>query len=81
MQKYEIKNRYGNHHNGIFIDNILKSPEHKLLKVIIYNIRMNFVINPSKDGSFNQILTCLWSFLSISAFAPIVFCNFAGIQS
>ena len=45
-----------------------------------YIIRMNFVINPSKDWSFNQILVCLWSFLSISAFVSIIFCNFAVEQ-
>ena len=31
----------------------------------------------SKDWSFNQILAYLWSFLSISAFVTINFCNLA----
>ena len=35
---------------------------------------------PSKDWSFNQILAYLWSFLSISAFVSINFCNFAVKQ-
>ncbi len=47
---------------------------------LIYNIRMNLVINPSKDWSFNQILAYLWSFLSISAFVPIIFFNFVVKQ-
>ena len=38
---------------------------------------MNIVMSSSKDWSFNQILACLWSFLSISAFVSINFCNFA----
>jgi hypothetical protein len=38
--------------------------------------RMIFMYSP-KDWSFNQILACLWSFLSISAFVSINFCNFA----
>jgi len=33
-----------------------------------------------KDWSFNHILACLWSFLSISAFVSISFCNFAVKQ-
>ena len=41
---------------------------------------MNFVINPSKDWFFNQILAYLWSFLSTSAFVLIIFCNFAVKQ-
>ena len=41
---------------------------------------MNFVINSSKDWSFNQNLAYLWSFLSISAFVSINFCNFAVKQ-
>ena len=41
---------------------------------------MNFVINPSKDWFFNQILAYLWSFLSTSAFVLIFFCNFAVKQ-
>ena len=40
-------------------------------------ISMNIVVYSSKDWSFNQILACLWSFLSISAFVSIIFCNFA----
>ena len=51
-----------------------------MVALFIYNIRMNFVFNPSKDLSFNQILAYLWSFLSISSFVPINFCNFAIIQ-
>ena len=47
---------------------------------IIYNTRMNFVINSSKDWPINQILAYLWSFLSISAFVSINFCNFAVKQ-
>ena len=38
---------------------------------------MNIVIYSSKDWPFNQILAYLWSFLSISAFVSINFCNFA----
>lgn len=38
------------------------------------------VLYSSKDWSFNQILAYLWSFLSISAFVPIIFCNFAVKQ-
>ena len=35
----------------------------KLFQIhIIYTTRINFVINPSKDWPFNQILACLWSF-------------------
>ena len=41
---------------------------------------MNHVINPSKDWPFNQILACLLSFLSISAFVSINICNFAVKQ-
>ena len=44
---------------------------------IIYDVRINFVINPSKDWSFGHILAYLWSFLSISVFVSINFCNFA----
>ena len=51
-----------------------------MVALFIYNIRMNFVFNPSKDWSFNQILAYLWSFLSISSFVPINFCNFSIIQ-
>ena len=47
---------------------------------IIYNIRMISVMYSSKDWSFNQILAYLWSFLSISAFVSINFCNFAVKQ-
>ena len=47
---------------------------------IIYNTRMNFVINSSKDWPINQILAYLWSFLSISACVSIIFCNFAVKQ-
>ena len=43
-------------------------------------IGMNNVMSSSKDWSFNQILACLWSFLSISAFVSIIFCNFAVKQ-
>ena len=38
---------------------------------------MNIVMSSSKDWSFNQILACLLSFLSISVFVSINFCNFA----
>jgi DNA-binding XRE family transcriptional regulator len=38
------------------------------------------VLYLSKDWSFNQILAHLWSFLSISAFVTINFCNFAVKQ-
>ena len=38
---------------------------------------MNIVMYSSKYWSFNQILAYLWSFLSISAFVLIIFCNFA----
>ncbi len=41
---------------------------------------MNNVMSSSKDWSFNQILAYLWSFLSISAFVSIIFCNFAVKQ-
>ena len=41
---------------------------------------MNIVMYSSKDWSFNQILAHLWSFLSISAFVSIIFCNFAVKQ-
>ena len=41
---------------------------------------MKFVINPSKDWSFSQFLAYLCSFLSILAFVPINFCNFAVKQ-
>ena len=41
---------------------------------------MNNVMSSSKDWSFNQILAYLWSFLSISAFVSINFCNFAVKQ-
>jgi len=37
---------------------------------------MNTVMYSSKDWAFNQIWAYLWSFLSISAFVPIIFCNF-----
>ena len=40
-------------------------------------ISMNIVVYSSKDWSFSQILACLWSFLSISAFVSINFCIFA----
>ena len=43
-------------------------------------ISMNIVMYLSKDWSFNQILAYLWSFLSISAFVSIIFCNFAVKQ-
>jgi len=43
-------------------------------------ISMNIVMYSSKDWSFNQILAHLWSFLSISAFVSINFCNFAVKQ-
>ena len=38
------------------------------------------VLYSSKDWSFNQNLAYLWSFLSISAFVSIIFCNFAVKQ-
>ena len=41
---------------------------------------MNIVLCSSKDWSFNQNLAYLWSFLSISAFVSIIFCNFAVKQ-
>ena len=41
---------------------------------------MIIVMYSSKDWSFNQILAHLWSFLSISAFVSINFCNFAVKQ-
>ena len=41
---------------------------------------MNNVMSSSKDWSFNQILAYLLSFLSISAFVSIIFCNFAVKQ-
>jgi len=41
---------------------------------------MNNVMSSSKDWPFNQILAYLWSFLSISAFVAINFCNFAVKQ-
>jgi len=41
---------------------------------------MNNVMSSSKDWPFNQILAYLWSFLSISAFDTIIFCNFAVKQ-
>lgn len=41
---------------------------------------MNIVMSSSKDWSFNQILAYLWSFLSISAFVSIIFCNFVVKQ-
>ena len=41
---------------------------------------MNIVMYLSKDWPFNQILACLWSFLSISAFVSIIICNFAVKQ-
>ena len=41
---------------------------------------MNIVMYSSKDWSFNQILAYLWSFLSISVFVSIIFCNFAVKQ-
>ena len=44
---------------------------------IIIIISMNIVMSSSKDWSFNQILAYLWSFLSISAFVSMIFCNFA----
>ena len=47
---------------------------------IICNIRIIIVIYSSKDWPFNQILAHLWSFLSISAFVSINFCNFAAKQ-
>ena len=40
----------------------------------------DFVVLISKDWSFNQILAYLWSFLGISAFVSINFCNFAVKQ-
>ena len=43
-------------------------------------ISMNIVMSSSKDCSFNQNLAYLWSFLSISAFVSINFCNFAVKQ-
>ena len=43
-------------------------------------ISMNIVMSSSKDWSFNQILAYLWSFLSISAFVSIIFCNFVVKQ-
>ena len=50
----------------------------KYFKYTLYIIiSMNIVIYSSKDWPFNQILACLWSFLSISAFVSINFCNFA----
>ena len=39
-------------------------------------ISMNIVMSTSKDWSFIQIFAYLWSFLSISAFVSIIFCNF-----
>ena len=41
---------------------------------------MNIVMSTSKDWSFIQIFAYLWSFLSISAFVSIIFCNFAVKQ-
>ena len=56
-------------------------PFQKIFQIhIIYTTRINFVINPSKDWPFNQILAYLWSFLSISAFIPINYYNFAVKQ-
>ena len=53
----------------------------KYFKYTLYIIiSMNIVIYSSKDWPFNQILACLWSFLSISAFVSIIFCNFAVKQ-
>lgn len=43
-------------------------------------IGMNNVMSSSKDWSFDQILAYLWSFLSISTFVSIIFCNFAVKQ-
>ena len=43
-------------------------------------ISVNIVLYSSKDWSFNQNLAYLWSFLSISAFVSINFCNFAVKQ-
>jgi len=43
-------------------------------------ISVNIVLYSSKDWSFNQNLAYLWSFLSISAFVSIIFCNFAVKQ-
>ena len=40
----------------------------------------DFVVLVSKDWPFNQHLAHLWSFLSISAFVSIIFCNFAVKQ-
>ena len=40
----------------------------------------DFVVVVSKDWPFNQKLDYLWSFLSISAFVSINFCNFAVKQ-
>ena len=58
-----------------------RRPFQKIFQIhIIYTTRINFVINPSKDWPFNQILAYLWSFLSISAFVSIIFCNFAVKQ-
>ena len=43
-------------------------------------ISMNIVMSTSKDWPFIQIFAYLWSFLSISAFVSIIFCNFAVKQ-
>ena len=50
----------------------------RYFKYTLYiTISVNIVMSSSKDWSFNQILAHLWSFLSISAFVSIIFCNFA----
>ena len=41
---------------------------------------MRIVMYPSNDWPFCQILAYLCVFLSISAFVPIIFCNFAVKQ-
>jgi len=49
-------------------------PEQKVV------VQMLFQQYSSKDWSFNQIMAYFWSFLSISAFVSIIFCNFAVKQ-
>ena len=46
----------------------------------LVDVSTGSVLYSSKDWSFNQNLAYLWSFLSISAFVPIIFCNFAVKQ-
>ena len=69
-----------NHCKGIFRQMVVSHSKRYFKYTLYIIISMNIVMYLSKDWSFNQILAYLWSFLSISAFVSINFCNFAVKQ-